>query len=413
MPPCASSAGAVVGVNACAMLPTLAFALRPEVHRRRNQPSGLSIMSHRGNQARRQFLQVAARTMALPACTPPSMSGSAVAQPRESDMVYPLVPFATTVDSWDHHWFMWLPHHPVHESVEIASREPDRDGGAAVWVWFTERAGSKRQVHYRNDPRLARLVGGNHCPIAYHISGDGDRPRSVQVRFDDIDHMPVEIDVAFDPDQTLTRQGAGLTDQSGHISDRAFLVFHRDRNALARAGRACIGPRDYAFGREDAQGAFPFRWSYSHGISIGLIFYNSFKAAFGSDGYVLSPETTGLYVLTRPWGGSVSLLSDQSGRLREYVDRGASGASLGVVFDPPLPSCGGNSQPQSSSFSISIGAAVDVVKGSVAAWRGAEMLVLEWRPAQPIWASRQRFRSEISGPRDHSLSVAVAPVPPA
>jgi hypothetical protein len=404
-------AGAAISVNAWARLPTLAFALLPEAHRWRNPPGGLSIMRNCGNKARRQFLRATAETIALLACTPPSILGSAAAQPRESDMPYPLVPFATTVDSWDHHWFLWLPHHPVHESVEIASREPDRDGGAAVWVWFTERAGSKRQIHYRNDPRQARFVGGNHRPIAYHISGDDGRPRSVQVRFDDVDHMPVEIDVAFDPDQTLTRQGAGLTDQSGHISDRAFLVFHRDRNALAREGRAFIGPRDYAFGREDTQGAFPFRWSYSHGISIGLIFYNSFKATFGSDGYTPSPGTTGLYVLTGPRGGSVSLLSDQSGRLREYVDRGANGGSLRAVFDPPLPPCGGNSQPQSSSFSISIGAAADVVTGSVATWRGVEMLVLEWRPTQPIWASRQRFRSEISGPHDHSLLVAVAPAP--
>ena len=43
-------------------------------------------------------------------------------------MHFPLVPFATVVDSWDHHWFLWLPLHPVYEAVEVASREPDRDG---------------------------------------------------------------------------------------------------------------------------------------------------------------------------------------------------------------------------------------------------------------------------------------------
>jgi hypothetical protein len=116
----------------------------------------------------------------------------------------------------------------------------DSDGSAAVWVWFTERAGSKRQVHYRNDARLAAFVGGDYRPIAYQISGEDGGPRSVHVRFDDIENTPVEIEVRCDPDQTLTRHGAGLTDQSGHMSDRAFLVFHRETNALAREGRALV-----------------------------------------------------------------------------------------------------------------------------------------------------------------------------
>jgi hypothetical protein len=218
----------------------------------------------------------------------------------------------------------------------------------------------------------------------------------------------VDIDVRFDPDQALTRQGAGLTDQSGHISDRAFLVFHRDTNALARDGHALIGPGNYAFGREEPQGALPFKWSYSHGISIGLILYTSFKAIFGPGGYMPSPETAGLYVLNRPWGGSVSLLSDQTGQLREYLDRAANGDSLRVVFDPPLPPCA--NEPQSSSFSISISMAAELVRGRVEAACGDHMQVLHWHPSQPIWASRQPFRSEISRPDDRSVAVAVTPV---
>ena len=95
-------------------------------------------------------------------------------------MTYPLVPFSTVVDSWDHHWFLWLPLHPVYESVEVASREPDRDGRVDVWVWFTERAGSKRQIHYRNSELLAGFVGGHYRPISFQISGDDGRPRGVR-----------------------------------------------------------------------------------------------------------------------------------------------------------------------------------------------------------------------------------------
>jgi hypothetical protein len=362
-----------------------------------------------GGVARRRFIHGATGAAALLACPPPLVRSSATAAPEESAMLHPLVPFSTVVDPWDHHWFLWLPHHPVYESVEVASRAADRDGSAAVWVWFTERAGSKRQIHYRNDPRLAAYVGGSYRQIAYRISGDDGRPRGVQVRFDDTENRPVEIGVKFDPDQNLIRQGAGLTDQSGHMSDRAFLVFYRDTNALARDGRAFIGSTNYAFGREEPQGKLPFRWSYSHGISISLILYNSFEAIFGPGGYTPSPDIAGLYVLNRGWGGGVSLLSDQNGQLREYVDRDANGDFLRVVFDPPLPPCGRDIKQQSSSFSISIRAAADLVLGSVETRCGDGVQVLDWRPSQPIWARKQPFRSEISRPDDRSVRVAVKP----
>ena len=255
-------------------------------------------------------------------------------------MPYSLVPFATAVDAWTHHWFLWLPHHPLYESVEVASREPDQDGQADVWAWFTERAGSKRQIHYRNDPRLAKFVSGTCRPIAHQISGEDERPRNHQVTFDDLENVLVTISMQFDPGQRLTRQGAGLTDQSGHMSDRAFLLFHRDTNALARAGEAFVGTRNYTFGPDDDQGGFPFKWAYSPRVSIGLILYNSLQVTFGPQGFEPSPETKDVYVMNRAWGGGVSLRSDQAGQVRDYTDRSAKGDFLRVVFDPPLPPWG-------------------------------------------------------------------------
>jgi hypothetical protein len=320
---------------------------------------------------------------------------------------YPIVPFATTLGAWDHHWFLWLPHHPIYESVEVASREPDPDGRVAVWVWFTERAGPKRQIHYRNDAFLAAAIRGHHRPIGYQIAGDDGRPRGVRVHFDDVENMPVEIDVGFDPGQTLGRQGAGLTDQSGHMSDGAFMIFHRDSNALARDGRASIANRNYAFGSDEAKGAFPFRWVYSHGISIALILYNSFTARIGPNGYAPSPESDGLYVMPRPGGGSFSLRSNRSGQLEEYAERDAHDNFIRVIFDPPLPPGWGDNGGQSSSFSISIRAAADLVKGHVETRCDGHTCVLDWHPSQPLWATRQLFRSEISRTDDHSVSVVV------
>jgi hypothetical protein len=364
-------------------------------------------MNYHANTARRRFLRGTVAVIALLTCSALPTLSSALAKPEDSAMPHPLVPFSTTLGAWDHHWFLWLPHHPVYESVEVASREPESDGRVAVWVWFTERAGAKHQIHYRNDPRLAAVVGGNYCAIGFQIAGDDGRPRGVQVRFDDIENRPVEIEVAFDPDQTLTRQGAGLTDQSGHMSDRAFLIFHRDRHALAAHGRATIANSDYTFGSDEAKGAFPFRWAYSQGISIALILYNSFTARFGPNGYAPSPGTDGLYVMPRPGGGSFSLRSNRSGQLEEYVERDARDNFIRVVFDPALPPGGGDNAGQSSSFSISIKAAADLVRGRVETRCGDRACVLDWHPSEPLWASRQLFRSEISRPDDRSVSVVV------
>jgi hypothetical protein len=369
-------------------------------------------MNCHANNARRRFLRQAGEVIALLTCSAPLALGSAMAKPEDAAMTpHPLVPFATTLGAWDHHWFLWLPHHPIYESVEVASREPESDGRVAVWVWFTERAGAKRQIHYRNDPQLAAVISGNYCPIAFQIAGEEGRPRGLEVRFDDIENRPVEIDVAFDPDQALSGQGAGLTDQSGHMSDRAFLIFHRDRNALARLGRASIGNSNYTFGSDEAKGAFPFRWAYSQGISIALILYNSFTAKFGQGGYAPSPGTEGLSVMPRRGGGSFSLRSDQAGRLKEYVERDARDYFIRVVFDPPLPPGGGDNARQSSTFSISIRAAADLVKGHVESRCDDRACVLDWQPTEPLWASKRAFRSEISRLDDHSDQIAVRSAP--
>ena len=78
----------------------------------------------------------------------------------------------------------------------------------------------------------------------------------------------------------------------------------------------------------------------------------------------------------------------QPGQLSEYVDRGANGDFLRIFFDPPLPACGHGTKLQSSSFSVSIRAAADLIKGTVESRCGDQGQVLDWHPSQPIWASR-------------------------
>ena len=48
----------------------------------------------------------------------------------------PFVPLTSTLSHWDHHWFVWLPRHPVYESVEIMSREAPENPLQLVWVFL-------------------------------------------------------------------------------------------------------------------------------------------------------------------------------------------------------------------------------------------------------------------------------------
>jgi hypothetical protein len=111
--------------------------------------------------------------------------------------------------------------------------------------------------------------------------------------------------------------------------------------------------------------------------------------------------------MQRPGGGSVVLRSNRSGHLEEYVERDARDNFIRVVFDPALPPGDGDTAQQSSSFSISIKAAADLVRGRVETRCGDHACVLDWYPSHPLWASKQLFRSEISRSDDHSVSVVV------
>ena len=149
----------------------------------------------------------------------------------------PVVPLVTAHHHWEHHWFVWLPRHPVYESVEVMSVDSAGDYFRAVWVFFTERHGGKRQVHFFDNRRIVEhFPGSRYRPIEYERYGAEGRGQSVRVALVGLDDAPIEIEVDL-ADRPLTRTEAGLTDQSGHSADTLVLLFHRDRNALARFNR--------------------------------------------------------------------------------------------------------------------------------------------------------------------------------
>ena len=155
-------------------------------------------------------------------------AGAALALPFPSPAATLFVPLYANVYYWDDHYFAWLPEHPIYETFELMTirRGPV---GQLVWAFFTERAGSKRQVHYYNDPAVAREAAANYTPM--QIDGpiyEDNRARSISVGFTDVRSDRIVFDVRF-PQPVASMDHAGLTDQSGHNRDRFVLFFYRDR----------------------------------------------------------------------------------------------------------------------------------------------------------------------------------------
>jgi hypothetical protein len=149
-----------------------------------------------------------------------------------------IVPILSNFYHWDHHWFIWLPGDPLYEAVEVMSKQ--RGGGTPplVWVFFTERSGPKRQVHYFNNAQVASARGAHFREIVFTMTGAEDQARGAHVSLSDAEGRPTTVDVDFASDAQLVTQGAGLTDQSGHAVDYHLLFFFRERNTLARDVRA-------------------------------------------------------------------------------------------------------------------------------------------------------------------------------
>ena len=245
----------------------------------------------------------------------------------------PVAPLVTAHHHWDHHWFVWLPRHPVYESVEVMSIESTGGYYRAVWVFFTERHGGKRQVHFFDDPQIVEHFPGSHFrSIEYERSGTPGQGQSVRVVLTGLDDVPIEIvvDLAGRP---LTRTHAGLTDQSGHAADSFFLLFHRDRNALARANDVRIGGGDYSFHPgDDLTGKHPFMAAYSSGIQIAVVQFGQWS--FSRQETRLNSTTAGLSFAVAESNGGMRLTASAPGyRNRIAVDLDADGALTGYRHD--------------------------------------------------------------------------------
>lgn len=300
-----------------------------------------------------------------------------------------LLGFPLYLSRYDSHWMWWLPRHPKFEMAEVMSAA--RPGGPpVVWVFFTERAGGKRQHHYINDARLAASLGWTYSEIRYETRGAKGQAQDLAVSLTDADGQPVEMAMEFKPGTPLGRTGSrGLTNQSGHSADTVFMTFYRDTRADAQSGTMKIGGVNYAFLPNEPLGGYPTRYANSDNIYIGITVY----------GRQLVPA--GANVEPRPGGGATHSRRTRGGVLSTLTYDGANAltetrqsvgrASMFASYSPALASCGMRTTPTKSRFSISIDSDRDLIVGEATRRCDRGGSVIEYRPTSPKWASAQPF----------------------
>jgi hypothetical protein len=327
-----------------------------------------------------------------------------------------MMPIISTFRHWDHHWYVWLPGDPKYEAVEVMSN--DRGAGAPplVWVFFTERAVPKRQVHYLNDARVAAARGANYREIAFAMTGAEGEPRGIIVSLADLDGRPVAIEVRFGLGVQLTTRGAGLTDQSGHSADRHLLLFFREKNAITSDRAVTRDGIDVAHPQPGESHAIPWPAAYSQNIFVAVFPFEERRLAFGVNGPI-EPDVVRFAPLN-PNGVAMSdlfdhtkleLVATSSGQLQRYRHRDGSHV-LEIDFEPPLSSMDRRADAAASAFQISIDGFHDLVTGSVKVTGDDKAAVIDWHFERPEWARATPLQTNISHEGEGRARISLHPL---
>ena len=315
----------------------------------------------------------------------------------------PAIPLISYHHHFDHHWYVWLPRHPTYEAVEIMSIDAPFNPYKLVWVFFTERDGEKRQHHFMDEPLIAEGTDYFHYrEIDYRRTGEAGEGQGVHVSLTGLDGVPFEVEIDAEG-LPLTRDGAGLTNQSGHGADRVTMLFHRTSGARTEHNRVTIGGEDYSFrAGDDPEGTHRFMGAYA--ADIQLVVFPFGQWTFKGDETRLGSAEAGFSFAVEAREDGVALVSDLLGyndRTTIALDAGGAleryrhdvGAHRMVIsLDEPLPLSG--LAPQSASrFSILMDPDEPVASGRVVSAPTESGRRLSWTIDTPSWAAGYPFES--------------------
>ena len=325
---------------------------------------------------------------------------------HKSAVSAPVVPLMSIHQYWDHHWFVWLPRHPTYEAVEIMSIDAPSNPYKAVWVFLTEREGSKRATPLLRRPQNRRGFRGQ--PLSRHrLSTHGQgRPGSecpggaVRPRRDD--HR----------DRHRCRQSSAHSD--GCRLDRSIRSLCRRAPAAVLSRPQCLGDHEHGADRwsgflvsrrrRSGRKTPLCRGVYSSGIQLALIPFGHWS--FSADGARFDEESSDLsfavaardqetsLVADLPgYRNRVTIVMDSNGALRRYAHDAAS-HRLVMTLDQALPL--DRYAPRAvGAFSIHMDPDDPVAHGQVVSEPTAAGRRLSWRFVLPSWAVDYPFESII------------------
>ena len=298
---------------------------------------------------------------------------------------HPLVPLHSFFSHWDHHWYVWLKGDATYEAVEIMTRHRGPDVPPLVWIFFTERAPPKRQVHYVNDRQIASTRGWQYRAIDVSTSGPVGESQSVSARFMDGHDKPVSIAIERNPRLALSSARAGLTNQIGHSGDQMVMLFFREVGALSQTVKVLVDGTDVSKPGPDIAFAAPFEGAYSRNILIGGFPFGDWQAAF--------TLRRNRWIAELRDRTAIELDVEGDGRLAAYRHRDGD-HQLVVRFEPSLPSAAQVRGGFRSKFQISLDRFEGLVRGELHAVARQNRVVCDWVFEAPEWLTRRAMQSE-------------------
>ena len=328
----------------------------------------------------------------------------------------PAVPLISYHYHFDHHWYAWLPRHPTYEAVEVMTIDTPYNPYRLVWVFFTERGGEKRQHHFMDDPRIAEGTDYFHYrKIEYRRTGEAGAGQSVHVSLTGLDGAPFEVEIDAEG-APLSREAAGLTNQSGHGADRVVMLFHRKRTARAERNSVVIDGQDFSFrAGDDPEGKHGFKAAYSAGVQIVVFPFGQWT--FEGNETRLGSEAAGFSFAVEEREDGAALVSDLLGyNNRTTIELNADGDleryrhdvgkhRMVISLDEALPLVG--PAPQSASrFSVLMDPDEPVASGRVVSTPTENGRRLSWTIDTPPWAAGYPFESLVEE-RDGGMKLTI------